>query len=248
MSGECAGREERLVALLYDEGDPAELAETRAHLAACEACRTEFEALTSTRELLGAWDDVTSVPRMVHLTGPTEAADRDRSGARHGHWRRSRNFLPSLAAAAAVILVFLASAPFLRFQMGADGSLRLAFGLPSPSASPPPELVTRDDLDQSLAQTAQYLEALVRSGREQDRQEVLATVEQALSDQNAALGEQVGTAINSAFDEIDRRRRADLNVVLSSMNDLQVITQTELQQLNAMLASLTPAPPSTDEE
>jgi hypothetical protein len=131
--------------------------------------------------------------------------------------------------------------------MAADGSMRLALGSSAPSASPASALVTRDDLDQSLTQTVDYLEALMRSGREQDRRDVLAAVDQALSDQNAAMGEQVGTAINSAFDEIDRRRRADLNVMLSSMNDLQVITQTELRQFNAMLASLMPAAP-TDKE
>jgi hypothetical protein len=41
---------------------------------------------------------------------------------------------------------------------------------------------------------------------------------------------------------MDRRRRADLGVMLSSMNDLQVITGTELQRMNMMLASLTPTP------
>ena len=51
---------------------------------------------------------------------------------------------------------------------------------------------------------------------------------------------QMMRAINSALDEMDRRRRADLGVMLSAMNDLQVITGTELQQMNAMLASLTP--------
>ena len=104
-----------------------------------------------------------------------------------------------------------------------------------------------DDLDQGLAQAARYIEALVQTGREQDRQAVLTAVNQALQDQNAAVGTQVAGALNSAFDEIDRRRRADLGVMLSSMNDLQVITRTELQRLNAMLASLTPAP-SADKE
>lgn len=247
MSAECAGREERLVALLYDDGDPHELAETRAHLATCEACRTEFEALTSTRELLGGWADVGTVPRMVYVNGPSGDSDSARDGARPQSRARFGPFLPSLAAAAAVILVFLASAPFLRFQMGADGSMRLALGSSAPSASPASALVTRDDLDRSLTQTVDYLETLMRRGREQDRRDVLAAVDQALNDQNAAMGEQVGTAISSAFDEIDRRRRADLNVMLSSMNDLQVITQTELRQFNAMLASLMPAAP-TDKE
>ena len=108
--------------------------------------------------------------------------------------------------------------------------------------------MTRDDLDQGLSRTAAYLEAMVSDARRQDRQAVLDAVSQALQDQNTTMGRQVATAINSAFDEADRRRRADLGVMLSSMNDLQVITRTELQQLNAMLASLAPTPPSADQE
>jgi hypothetical protein len=99
--------------------------------------------------------------------------------------------------------------------------------------------VTRGDLDEGLAHTAEYLEALVRAAREQDRQALLGAVDQAIMDEQASMGEQVIRAINSAFDEMDRRRRADLGVMLSSMNDLQVITGTELERMNAMLASLT---------
>jgi hypothetical protein len=235
-----------LVALLYEDGDPADLADTRAHLATCGDCREEFEKLTSTRELLGAWPDVVNAPRVVYVNDSARSGD-DRGGVRKSRWGRFGPFLPSLAAAAAVVLVFLGSAPFLRFQTTTDGRLRLGFGASSAPAAEGSALVTRDDLDRSLAQTADYLEALMRTGREQDRQQVLAAVDQTLRDQSTSMGEQVGSAINSAFDEIDRRRRADLGVMLSSMNDLQVITGTELQRLNAMLASLTPGPRDNQE-
>jgi hypothetical protein len=240
MSSVCARSEERLAALLYEDGDPKELAETRAHLATCATCRAEFEELASTRELLAAWPDVVHVPRMVYVDEPA-GFDRGREGAEGRHGPRSRPFLPSLAAAAAVALVFLVSAPFLRIHADPGGGLRLGFGASS-AAAPGSILVTKADLDRGLAQTAEYLETLMRAAREQERQEVLAAVDQALRDQSIAAGEQVGRAVNSAFDEIDRRRRADLDVMLSSMNDLQVITRTELQQLNAMLASLAPVP------
>jgi hypothetical protein len=246
MNGGCAGREEQLVALLYEDGDSAELAETRAHLATCAGCRAEFETLSSTRSLLAAWPDVLNVPKVIYVNEPRRSSG-GRAAAQAKKWSIFGGLLPSLAAAAAVALVFFISAPFLRVHTDADGSLRLGFGASSAQVTGASALVTQSDLDRGLAQTAHYLETLMQAGREQDRQQVLTAVNQALSDRNDVMGEQMGRAINAAFDEIDRRRRADLGVMLSSMNDLQVITRTELQQFNAMLASLTPAP-SADQE
>lgn len=242
MSGECGNREERLVSLLYEEGDPSDLAEVRAHLATCASCREEFEELASTRELLGAWPNVDTAPRVVFVDEPAGSVGRIGGGAAMSRHGGLGAFLPSLAAAATVVLLLASSALFLRFQVGPDGRLRIGVGASSAPTADPSALVTRGDLDQGLARTAEYLEALVRDTREQDRQAVLDAVGQALRDQNATVGNQVANAIDWAFEEADRRRRADLGVMLSSMNDLQVITRTELQQLSAMLASLALAP------
>jgi len=242
MSDECGNREERLVSLLYEDGDPSDLADIRAHIATCAACREEFEELASTRELLGAWPNVDNAPRMVFVNEPAASAGRIHGGTATSGRGGLRAVLPSLAAAAAVVLLVASSALFLRFQVGADGRLRVGFGASSASTFDGSALVTREDLDQGLARTAEFLEAMARDAREQDRRAVLDAVDQALQDQNVSMGKQVVSAINSAFDEADRRRRADLGVMLSSMNDLQVITRTELQQLGAMVAAVTAAP------
>ncbi len=244
MNGECANREERLISLLYEDGDPEELAEIRAHLATCTACREEFERLTSTRALLAEWPNVVNAPRMVYVEEPAEPGGRMRGRAWRTGWKGGGvgfgSLLPSLVTAAAVVLLFGLAASLVRFRIGPNGTLHMALG--SGPASTPTSLVTRADLDQSLARTAAYLEATMRDTRAQDRQAILAVVDQTLQAQNASLGTQMTSAIDSAFDAMDRRRRADLHVVLSSMNDLQVITGTELQRMSAMLASTTPGP------
>ena len=247
MSGDCGNREERLVSLLYEDGEPAELADIRAHLETCATCREEFEKLTSARELLAAWPDVVNAPRVVYVNGPARVSGGVRGGGRWFGRSAFESFVPSLAAAAAVVVLFALSASFLRFQVAPDGKLHVGVGASSASAAAPSALVTRGDLDQGLAQTAAYLESMMRTAREQDRQALLGVVDQALRDQNASMGVQVSSAIDSAFDEIDRRRRSDLSVMLSSMNDLQVVTGTELQRMNAMLASLAP-PPGAEQE
>jgi hypothetical protein len=250
MSGDCGNREsreERLVSLLYEDGDPAELAEIRAHLAMCASCREELEKLTATRELLSAWPDVVNAPRLVYVNEPAPAAGRMGREAGRRRWAGFRSLVPSLATAAALLLLLGLSAPFLRVQVGQDGRVHVGLGASSAAPANGSALVTRGDLDQGLAQTAQYLEALMRAGRQEDRQAVLGAVDQALQAQSASSQEQVTTAINSAFDELDRRRRTDLGVMLSSMSDLQAMTRSELQQMNAVLASLT-SPPSRDQE
>ncbi len=247
MNGECGDREQRLVSLLYEDGDPDELAEIRAHLATCSACREEYERLTSARELLAAWPNVVNAPRVVYVNQPTGFAGR--VGGRKARMGRAGlgSFLPSFAAAAAVVLLLLVSASFLHFRVGTDGSLRVGFRASPASVAEPSALVTREDLDQGLARATAYLEATMRTAHEQDRQALLAVVDQSLRDQNASLGRHMTSAIDSAFDEIDHRRRADLGVMLSSLNDLQVITSSELRQMNAMLASVTPGPAAEQE-
>ncbi len=242
MSDACGNREERLVSLLYEDGDPSYLAEIRAHVATCASCRGELEQLASTRELLGAWPDAEGAPRIVLVSQPVGSVGHDEDRPAPPRQWGPRRFLPVLAGVAAVGLVLVSSALLLRFQVGADGRLRVGFGTSYAPAGGSYGLVTRADLDQSLARTAEYLEAMVRDTRQQDRQALLDAVDEALRDQDLAAGKQVANAINWAFEEADRRRRADLGVMLSSMNDLQVITRTELQQLSAMLASLAPAP------
>lgn len=242
MSGACGNREERLASLLYEDGDPSDLAEIRAHLATCASCREEFEEIASTRELLGAWPDVDEGPRTVFVNAPAWSDNRSAAGPATLLRRGPRGLIPALAGVAAALLVVVSSAMFLRFQVGADGRLRVGFGALSASADGPAALVTRRDLDRGLARTEEYLEAMVRDARERDRQVVLDAVDEALQDQSVTVGRQVANVINLAFEEADRRRRTDLGVMLSSMNDLQVITRTELQQLSAMLASLALAP------
>lgn len=245
MSGDCGNREERLVSLLYEDGDPTELEEIRAHLTTCAACREEFEKLSATRELLGAWPDVVNAPSVIYVNGPAGRTGRIGGGKGRVGWGGFGSFLPSLAAAAVVALLFVAAASVTRLRIDPDG--RLSIGFRGASTADAAALVTRADLDRSLARTAAYLEASARAARQEDRRTLLGVVDQALQDQNASVGARVSSAIDSAFDEIDQRRRADLNVMLSSMNDLQVVTGTELQRMNAMLASLAPAPSAEQE-
>lgn len=81
----CDALRDDLIALLYDDGDPADKARARDHLALCLPCRAEYSELKGVRKALGGWD----------LPLPTPLPQS----------RATRRWLaPGLAAAAGLIL------------------------------------------------------------------------------------------------------------------------------------------------
>src|SRR5688500_6416734 len=106
------GNEERLVAHLYDEAEPAERAAVEAHLERCPRCREEMAALRDVRGMLSSW----SPPQMV--SGGPSASNR-RWTSRAAAWNR----WPAVATAAAAVLVLAAAAAIANLQIhyGPDG-------------------------------------------------------------------------------------------------------------------------------
>lgn len=81
----CEALRDDIIALLYDDGDPADKSRARDHLALCVACRAEYSDLKGVRKALQGWD--LPVPAPLPQT------------------RSTRRFLaPGLAAAAGLIL------------------------------------------------------------------------------------------------------------------------------------------------
>lgn len=81
----CDALRDDMIALLYDDGDPAEKTRARDHLARCLPCRAEYSELKGVRKALGGWD----LP--LPATLPQKRAT--------GRW-----FVTGLAAAAGLIL------------------------------------------------------------------------------------------------------------------------------------------------
>ena len=81
----CEALRDDIIALLYDDGDPAERSRARDHLAQCIPCRADYSELKGVRKALGGW----SLPVVASLPQP----------------RASVRWLPAgLAAAAGLIL------------------------------------------------------------------------------------------------------------------------------------------------
>ena len=132
----CEDLQDDIVALLYDDGEPAERSRARDHLAACPPCRRQYSDFKSVRKALGGWT-------LPATTFPIPARPR-------------RPWVPAgLAAAAGLVLgigvsmagrnalITPAANPASPAPNQATASLR-------PSDAPTPRFVSYDELQELL--------------------------------------------------------------------------------------------------
>jgi hypothetical protein len=148
--------------------------------------------------------------------------------------------------------VVLLATTFLEFRVGADGLVKVH--LPGSAAMPSTMAdggsaddmaqeaeqlpITREELDNSLAQMAAYIDDLVRTTRQEDRQTLLATLETRLNQRDVAMTQNMLGAVQTAFDELDAKHTREYATVLATLQDMQIQNATELQRMNSILAAL----------
>jgi hypothetical protein len=247
MSTMCEHRDEMLVALLYDEGDPAELAAARAHLAECADCRREYEELAGVSELLGAWPNVTNAPRIVYVADSIGFMTRIRRWVDELGSLGLGSLVRPAAALAATAMVIVIAVSVIRFQVGPDGVVQVAFG--PRTVEPAAQMaagdtgaeavpVTREEFAQAMQEMAGYLNELVQNTRAQDRQIVMAALSEQLDERDLRLTDAVLTAVNDAFSLDFNNLGRRLDGLTLAYQDLRDITGSELQKTNAILAAL----------
>ncbi len=258
MKSACSYGEERLAGLLYEDGDRTEMMEMRAHLATCADCRAELEGLTSMKDLLSAWPNAVNAPRMVYVN--------ERTGflARLRHWTGdiggmgARMLLKPVVAAAAVVLVFAASAALLDVRVTPDGRVRIGLGgeppaaeqiadVPSDAAGETTATVSRDEFQADLSQAVSYMEDLFRSRSDDERRLLMAAIDEAMQEQGLAMSRQLRGAVDAALTDMQRQHENDLGLVFSAIDELGVVTGMELQRMNTILASLVQREPGDKE-
>ena len=265
----CNYGEEQLASLLYDDGDPAEMAQTRAHLAECADCRAELEQMTSMKGLLSAWPNAVNAPRMVYVN--------ERAGffARLRRWADGFSGLgrglginavlkPAMAAAA-VVLVLVASVTLLDVRVAPDGSLQIGFGGPPASeqagstgrggtlsaeqmaAAAETAPISREEFREGLTQTVAYLEDLIRSRSDDERRLLIAAIDERMQQQGLVMSEQLRGVMNATLTNMQQQHESDLGLIFSAVDELGVVAGMELQRMNMILASLMPSGPSEEE-
>ncbi len=257
MNSACSYGEERLASLLYEDGDETENIEMRAHLAACAECRAELESLTSMKDLLSAWPNAVNVPRMVYVNESSGLLTRLRRWTDKIGRPGIRTALKSVVAAAAVVLVFVAAAALLDVRVAPDGRVQIGFGSGPPAADQISDAagaaaeaaaaISREEFAEGLARVVSYMEELFRSRSDDERQLLMAAIDERMQEQGLAMSQQLRGAVDAAFTDMQRQHEGDLGLVFSAIDELGVITGTELQRMNMILASLLQREPDEKE-
>jgi len=265
----CNYGEEQLASLLYDDGDPAEMAQTRAHLAECADCRAELEQMTSMKGLLSAWPNAVNAPRMVYVNERSGLLDRLRRWADGiGGLGMNAVLKPAVAAAAVVlvcVLVLAASVAVLDVRVAPDGSLQIGFAGPPTAeqasstgrggplsaeqmaAAAETAPISREEFREGLTQTVAYLEDLVRSRSDDERRLLIAAIDERMQQQGLVMSEQLRGVMNATLTNMQQQHESDLGLIFSAVDELGVVTGMELQRMNMILASLMPSGPSEEE-
>lgn len=257
MNSACSYGEERLAGLLYEEGDEAENIEMRAHLATCAECRAELESLTSMKDLLSAWPNAVNVPRMVYVNESSGLLARMRRWTDEIGRPVIRTVLKPVVAAVAVVLVFVASVALLDVSVAPDGSVHIGFGSGPPAVGPMSDAagaageaaaaISREEFEEGLVRVVSYMEEILRSRSSDERQLLMAAIDERLQEQGMAMSQQFRGAVDAAFTGMQRQHEGDLGLVFAAIDELGVITGTELQRMNTILASLLQREPDEKE-
>lgn len=134
----CEALRDDILALLYDDGEPAERARARDHLAQCVPCRVEYGEFKGVRKALGGWTlpAITAAPKPVVVVRPA-----------------TRWMTAGLAAAAGLILGVGLAVAGRSYFLSAPTTSPVASASRSESTTAVPvsaSLVSRDELQEVL--------------------------------------------------------------------------------------------------
>jgi hypothetical protein len=217
----CEFPKERLIGFHYGEVDADEREAVRAHVAGCEACRQELEALERTGRTLRAWHDESPDFDLVFVR---ERAPFWRALAPSwlgsGGWRRFAAGMAVGVAAAVLILAFVNIEA--GFQDGAF-SLNIALRTTSPSEA------TRETVDPlarpvTLGEFAAYQE------------QSLGLIKQLLDDSEQRQRQDLGLALTQFAEDLDRQRQRDLQLVGLGLRGVEQSTNQRFNQIGRLIA------------
>ena len=233
-----------LIAYLYDECAPDELALITAHIKGCATCASEIDSLSATRRTLASWTppDLALGFRITREDEPRPARILE---PRIAWWRAP---LPAWAQAAAALVIFGAglSVGAVRNTAPEQAATTETVSAVPVAAQPVVSSVSRDDLAQLEARIKAELTQLRSSSN-------TATPVVARGSSDEALIAQVKTLLEQSEENqrrdftvrmvdlagnIETQRRVDLTSVRQQMGLQQGAIGTELRQQREVLGRL----------
>ena len=191
-------RREDLVAYLYGESEADERERLEAHLAACESCAAEVDALRSVRRSLAAW-----TPPEAEL-GFRVVSDPPR---REAPWWRRVGLRPAwgLAAASAAVVAAVALGA-IDFRWEGDGVV-IRMGRPAASGSVGALTPAAAPLASAAPQTAAAPRAMVAPDAGDDA--LMRRIRMLIEQSERRQQQEFATGLLSLAQEFDLQRRED---------------------------------------
>lgn len=230
------GRDDLLVAYLYDEIDAADRATFNAHVSGCGRCTRELAALRGVRSTLSAW--APPEPRMITNYEPRATSDEPRATARSWH------DVPGWAQVAAALLVLGVSMGIANVEVRRDSAgwtLRTgwskvpaqnAAALPATPASAPwradltaLERQLRTEL-QSMSSTVRAVPAAAPTNTMTDA-ELQRRVRAIIGESERRQERELALRVAEVVKDVSAQRQADLVKINSSLGFIQTSTYGE---------------------
>jgi hypothetical protein len=230
------GRDDLLVALLYDEIDAADRATFSAHVSGCGRCTRELAALRGVRLTLSAW--APPEPRMITNYEPRAASAEPRAATRSWH------DVPGWAQVAAALLVLGVSMGIANVEVRRDSTgwtLRTGWSkVPAQNAAALPATPVsapwRADLTtlerqlrtefQPMLSTARAVPAAAPTNT-MSEQELQRRMRAIIDESERRQERELALRVAEVVKEVNAQRQADLVKINSSLGFIQTSTYGE---------------------
>jgi anti-sigma factor RsiW len=226
--GYAGDRDETLIAYLYDDIDPIARAAFDAHLAGCEPCRAELEALGAVRTTLARWNP----------PEPQSIAARNHQSPINPQWWRS---IPAWAQVAAALLFLGVSAGIANLDVRYDrNGLMIRTGWSKPAAQSPQApsqigVAPQSGVPQGFSPASKAdLVALEQQLRTELRS--VAATRAVTAARPAASDAEILRKVRALIDDTERRQQRELALRLAqAITDVNAARQADLRRVDLSL-------------
>ena len=233
--GYAGDRDEMLIAYLYDDIDAAARAEFDTHLATCDHCRAELQALGGVRSTLARWNP----PQLESFAASS------RSSVRRSPWWRE---IPAWAQVAAALLFLGVSAGIANLDIRYDSNglaIRTGWSAP-PSPRAQSTGVTEQIGAASQSTAAQNFSAVSKGdltaladqlrAEFRSRSTTSAPMAMASTARSAASDDAILRKVRALISETERRQERELALRLAqAMSDVNAARQADLRRVDLSL-------------
>ena len=239
------GRDDLLIAYLYDDIEPADRATFSAHLHACGRCTRELAALRGVRSTLSSWAPPEPVRALAGHEPPAASHELRVTSHEPRATRRSWHDVPGWAQVAAAVFVLGVSAAIANVDVRHDAAgwtLRTGWsqpvapsaGAPAPAA-PPSAAVSPAPWRADLAALEQQLRAEFRAASARavpaaspmDDAELRRRVRAILDESERRQERELALRVAEVVKDVNAQRQADLVKIDRSLGFIQSSTYGE---------------------